>query len=207
MKSFKEYLIESKQTYEFKIKIAGDHADDCKNKIEQALTKFNVVSCSEPKRTPIQEVQTDFPEHSNINVTTCEVCCEYPATSHEVRDRIAEVFNLTHTCVKVRSEHEIQEEELNHEHDVKKGTALLGTEYEKENNQKTVGNNHLMSLLKELNKEKHQGTPVKGTNEKLLAKKCPTEKGPAAKAAEKSTNNKSTIGSQRVKLPTAGDTK
>ena len=207
MKSFKEYIIESKQTYEFKIKIAGDHADGCKEKIQQALTKFNVVSCSEAKRGPIQEMQADFPEHTHINVTTCEVVCEYPATSQEVRDRIAEVFDLTHMCVKVRSEHELQEEELNHEHDKKSGVSLLSQDYEKENNQTVVGEKHLMSLLKELNKEKHQGTQVKGVNDKLLAKKSPTEKGPAAKAADKSINNKSAIGGQKIKLPTAGDTK
>ena len=33
MKSFKEYLIESKVTYEFKIKLAGDH-DGCIDKIK-----------------------------------------------------------------------------------------------------------------------------------------------------------------------------
>jgi hypothetical protein len=32
MKSFKEYLIESKQTYEFKIKLAGDY-EDCTKKV------------------------------------------------------------------------------------------------------------------------------------------------------------------------------
>lgn len=206
MKSFKEYIIESKQTYEFKIKLAGDHVEDCKNKIKQALTKFNVVACSEASRSPIQEMQADFPEHPNINVTTCDVVCEYPATSQEVRDRIVEVFNLTHTCVKVRSEHELQEEDLNHEHDEKTGESLLSKDYEKENNQKIVGDKHLMSLLKELSKEKHQGTQVKGTNEKLLAKKSPVEKGPAAKTAEK-TNSNSAIGSRNVKTPVAGDTK
>lgn len=204
MKSFKEYLIESKQTYEFKIKIAGDYVEGCENKIKQALDKFNVQSCSEVKRSPIQETQIDFPEQSNINVTTCDVICEYPATSHEVRDRIAEAFNLTASCVKVRSEHELQEEELNHEHDEKTGESLLRKDYEKENNQNLVGDKQVMSLLKELNKEKHQGAQYKGVNDKLLAKKAPIEKGPAAKAAEKSLNNKSVLGGQKVK-PTAGD--
>lgn len=199
MKSLKEYLIESKQTYEFKIKIAGEPSDDVVSKIKQACEKFSVESFSESKRTPIQETQSDFPDYKNIAVTIFDVTLEYPTTSHQLRDLIAEAGNLTHSCVKVRNLKEQEEEELNHEFDDKSGKALLGTDYQKENNQSLVGDKHTMALLRELSKTKHQGTQYKGVNEKLLAKKAPKEKsGPAM---QDKTGSKSVIGSNKTDLP------
>lgn len=195
MKSFKEYLIESKQTYEFKIKLAGDH-EDCVDKIKSALKQFNVESVSDVKRTPIQETQIDFPEHSNINVTVCDVVCAYPTTSLQIRNLVAEALNLTHTCVKVRNIKEQEEDELNHQYDEKSGEALLGTDYEKSMHQDLVGEKQKMNLLKELNKTKHVGEQYTGVNDKLLAKKAPVSKGPAATSIEKASS--SVIGSKKT---------
>ena len=69
MKSFKEYLLESKQTYNFKVKIVGEQDKTAADKIKSALGQFKVESFSAGKRTPIQETQADFPTHQNINVT------------------------------------------------------------------------------------------------------------------------------------------
>ena len=44
MKSFKEYLTESKKVYEFKVKIAGDIPKDFANNLKIALAQFNVES-------------------------------------------------------------------------------------------------------------------------------------------------------------------
>ena len=199
MKSFKEYIIESKQSYEFKIKIAGEPSDDVVSKIKQACEKYSVESFSEAKRTPIQETQSDFPEHSNIAVTIFDISLGYPVTSNQLRDMIAEAGNLTHCCVKVRNLKEQEEEEINHEFDEKSGKALLGTDYEKQNNQSMVGDKHAMALLKELGKVKHQGTPYKGVNDKLLAKKAPKEKcGPAM--IDKNPG-KSVLGSNKITVP------
>lgn len=200
MKSFKEYLIESKVTYEFKIKLAGDH-DGCTDKIKEALKQFNVESCSEEKRTPIQETQADFPDKQNISVTTCSVCCAYPVTSQQITKLVSEAMGIEECCVKVRSPGEVLEDEINHQHDEKSGQTLLGTDYPKENNQDIVGEKQKMNLLKDLNKTKHQGELYKGVNDKLLAKKAPVEKGPAAKAV--STSSMSPIGSRQIALPQA----
>ena len=199
MKSLKEYLFESKQSYEFKIKIAGEPTDEAVSKIKQAFEQFTVESFSEAKRTPIQETQVDFPDHKNVAVTIFDVTLSYPATSHQLRDIVAEAGNLTHSCVKVRNLKEQEEEELNHEFDEKSGKALLGTDYQKENNQSLVGDKHTMALLRELSKTKHQGTQYKGANDKLLAKKAPKEKnGPAM---QDKTGSKSVIGSNKTDLP------
>lgn len=202
MKSFKEYLIESKTTYEFKIKLAGDH-EGCTDKIKEALAKFNVEDCSEEKRTPIQETQSDFPDHKNISVTTCNVTCAYPTTSQQIQHLIAEALSLEPCCVKVRTPKEIEEDALNHQYDVKSGSALLGSDYEKENHQDLVGEKHKLNMLKELNKTKHQGEQYKGVNDKILAKKAPSEKGPASKATDKSSSSLSPLGGRKVTLPQA----
>jgi len=202
MKSFKEYLIESKQTYEFKIKIAGDH-ESCAEKIKHALAQYEVESVSDVKRTPIQETHVDFPEHTNTNVTICDIVCGYPVTSLQVRNLVAEALNLTHMCVKVRNLKEQEEDAINHQFDEKSGKALLGADYEKENNQDLVGEKQKMKLLKELNKTKHTGEQYKGVNDKLLAKKAPIEKGPAAKNFESASKSVSPVGSKQVKLPQA----
>ena len=64
MKSFKQYLLENKQTYDFKIKVAGDCPEKATESIKAALTQYGCESCSSGKRTPIQETQIDFPEET-----------------------------------------------------------------------------------------------------------------------------------------------
>jgi len=202
MKSFKEYLTESKKVYEFKIKVADD-VKGATEKIKQGLSKYNVESCSAGKRAPIQETVADFPDHKNISVSTFDVTTSYPANSAQVRAAVAEALGLTETCVKVRTPAEENEIALNHANDEKSGEALLEKDYPAENNQEIVGDKHVMSLLKELSKNKHELEQYKGVNDQILASKAPSEKaeGPAAKAAKQ--NNKSPVGSSTVKKPTA----
>ena len=190
MKSFKEYLLESKQTYDFKIKIAGDCPDDCLAKIKEALSSCKVESCSQGKRTPITEKQIDFPQLENVGVTVFEVTLCYPTTSVQVREAVSNKLNIVPANIRVRNEQEEQELELNHEHDESTGESLLEKDLEEVDGQKLVGQKHTMSLLKELGKNKTTGTQYKGTNDKLLAKKAPSEK-PAK--AEKHTPSASPI--------------
>ena len=203
MKSFKEYLIESKQTYDFKIKIVGEQ-EDASDKIKTALSKFNVESISEPKGTPIQETQIDFPSHNNVSATIFDVVLSYPATKLEIQSIVSNALNVSEDCIKVRSSSDEKEENLNHEHDEKSGKAILGTDYEKENNQDLVGDKHVMGLLKELSKTKHAGEQYKGINDKILAKKSPSEKSTTVKV-DKTIGTISTIGSKTINKPTASD--
>ena len=61
MKSFTEYLTESKKVYEFKIKVAGECPKDCASQVKKALAQYKVEKCSAGKSTPIQETQEEFP--------------------------------------------------------------------------------------------------------------------------------------------------
>ena len=190
MKSFKEYLLESKQTYDFKIKVAGDCPEDCVAKIKEALSTYKVESCSAGKRTPITEKQIDFPQLENVGVTVFDVTLSYPTTSVQVREAVANKLNIVPANIRVRNDQEEEELALNHEHDELTGEALLEKDLEEVDGQKLVGTKHAMSLLKELGKNKTTGTQYKGTNDKLLAKKAPSEK-PAK--AEKHTPSASPI--------------
>lgn len=188
MKSFKDYIIESKQTYDFKIKIAGECPEDCTKKLKEALSQYNCNTCSQGIRTPIQETQVDFPEQKNVSVTVFEVSLDYPTTSEQIRNLVANKLDITQDLIRVRNPLEEQEAELNHENDKKSGESILSKEYDKENHQDLVGETSKLKLLKELSKIKTQGTQYKGVNDKLLAKKAPSEKSakaeklPAAKS-------------------------
>ena len=194
MKSFKEYLVENKQVYEFKIKIAGDCPKDCSMLIKRGLSKFQVENCSSGKSTPIQETQTDFPGLANIGITMFDVTTCYPATSLEVQTLIAEHCGVPASSIKVRNLKEQEEEELNHANDEASGEALIEKDYEKADNQSTVGDKHTMSLLKELNKNKVELTQYKGVNEKILAKKAPSEKSAKTAKTEKLSSTTGVFG-------------
>jgi hypothetical protein len=199
MKSFKEYLIESKKVYEFKVKIAGKCPDGCASHIKQALAKYSIDSCSEGKSTPIQERYEEFPNLQNVELTIFDVTTHYPANSVQVRTAIAECAGIPLSNIIVRNLAEDAENEINHAHDEKTGEALLSQPYEKSSNQDTVGEKHKLSFLKELSKQdRTTGTAYKGVNDKLLAKKAPSEK-------KESVDNKigtvSAMGSKKVTLP------
>ena len=170
MKSFTEYLTESKKVYEFKIKIAGDVPKDAAGVIKAALQQYHVESCDQGQRTPIQERHSEFPHHQNCSMTVFSVSTSYPVTSLLVRNALSEALNMTQASIIVRTLKEEEEERINNANAAKSGEALLGKDYEASNNQKLVGEKHTMSLLKELNKEKKAGTEYKGVNDDLLAK-------------------------------------
>ena len=199
MKSFTEYLTESKKVYEFKVKLAGDY-EKAGDKIKTALSPYKVESCSAGKRLPIAETHSDFPGIKNTNVTIFDVCLAYPTNSATVRSLVAEKCGCSLDCVKVRTPLEEAEIALNHAHDAKSGEALLGKDYEADAKaQKLVGEKQKFNLLKELNKVKHGGEQVKGYNDQLLASSVPTEKSVEETVKQ---NTKSPVGSRAVKKPT-----
>lgn len=178
MKSFNEYLTESKRVYEFKIKLAGDCPKDCATKIKEALATFKVENCSKGKGIPIAENHEDFPGIKNVGVTIFDVCLAYPATSLQVKVALGNGLKVSESQLNVRNLKEQEELVINHQNDKKSGEALLSKDYKDgADGQKLVGEKHAMSLLKELNKVGHQGlTQYKGVNDEILAKSVPAEK-------------------------------
>ena len=72
MKSFIEFLNESKKTYKFHVRVAGPLPEGFADKMETALQKYSVVNFSNGKTTPITETPLDFPSLQNMEVTHFE---------------------------------------------------------------------------------------------------------------------------------------
>lgn len=87
MKTFKEYLLESKKSYPFRVKVAGELPEGFEKKLKECLGANN-PTVVEKSKTPIQATPLDFPELSNMEVHTFEVICEYPITEPELSEHI-----------------------------------------------------------------------------------------------------------------------
>jgi hypothetical protein len=195
MKHFKEYLIESKKTYSFKIKIAGDLKEGFNEKLKMAMEKFELVSLSSGKRTPIQETPLDFPNSKFTHVNVFDVEVSYPTTPSVLENYLGHMCEVSMGDIRVRASNEPSEyyQELMNVPPSDKDEVLLKTDYSAEDNQSLVGEKSKLSLIKELDKIKHQGEQYKGVNDKLLADKIPTEK---SQTSETTGNIKSPIGSK-----------
>ena len=84
MRSYREFLTESKKQYTFRIKVAGEVADEQLEKLESSFDRWGLASLSKPKRTPIQQHPQDFANVENSEVNIMELTLDYPATPAEV---------------------------------------------------------------------------------------------------------------------------
>ena len=103
MKSFAQYLVETRQTFDYRIKILGDCEPELINALEEKLQQFDVVKMTEPKKTPIQKVLADFPDAENDSCTFMDVTFNYPATPPQIT-QIAELLgiNPNHIIMQLR---------------------------------------------------------------------------------------------------------
>jgi hypothetical protein len=87
MKTFKEYLNESKKVYPFRLKVAGELPENFVKDLKDCLGKAN-PTVIEKSKTPIQAKPLDFPDLENMEVHTFEVICEYPITTPELSEHV-----------------------------------------------------------------------------------------------------------------------
>jgi hypothetical protein len=102
MKSFKEYLTESKKQYPFKIKVAGELPENFEAKLKETLDDVKVSTCSKLSTTPIQATPLDFPQLENCEIHMFEVCCDYPIIDAEIVNRL-KCMGLPESHFKVRN--------------------------------------------------------------------------------------------------------
>ena len=88
MKTFKEYLAESKKVYSFKVKVAGELPENFADRLKSSLECHKVATFENMGTTPIQKMPLDFPEKTNCEVTVFEVVTEYPVTAPEIAIRV-----------------------------------------------------------------------------------------------------------------------
>ena len=103
MKTFKEYLSESKKSYSFKVKIAGDLPEGFADDLKARLENRGIMQFEQMKSTPVVELPHDFPELKNMEVHTFDVMTEYPLTPTEIEKEIFEMGCCQAGYYKVRN--------------------------------------------------------------------------------------------------------
>lgn len=88
MKSFREYLAESKKMYTFKVKVAGELPEGFVENLKKTLSDKHASHIEKINAVPIQRQPLDFPALQNSEVTIFEVACEYPINTQEMIERI-----------------------------------------------------------------------------------------------------------------------
>ena len=192
MSTLKHYLNESAKEYDFKIKIAGDIADDFATRMETALQKYDVKKLSAGKKTPIQEHPLDFPQLKNIQVNIFDLTTNYPVSAHALKEYVADYMRLSPAMVVVKKPGEPSEEyqaDMNKTSEYKNmlNTIEMGSASDVKP-EEMFGDKANMSLLKELLKDRDERYKIeKGTDSKVQ-KTQEKEDKPSGSPLTKSTN-------------------
>ncbi len=186
MSTFKDYLTESAKSYDYKIKVAGEVADDFASKLESALAKFEVANMSAGKKTPIMTLPLDFPALSNEQVTIFDVTTNYPASSNVMKEYLSDILRVPATHIVVRKPGEPTEQyqdDMQVAQNSEYKNKLLSLDYQDapkvkgEDFHSTQAN---MSLLKELlkdredNKDQPKGGQETGVQSHIEEKGTPS---------------------------------
>lgn len=153
MKSFKEYLSESKKQYDFKIKIAGNFDADKEATLKTALERYSVTSFKKSGTTPTQALPLDFPKIRNESVSVYEVVLDYPTTPYELHEYICSNCSVGADFVVVRKPGE-PTEAYQEETEKREGALLQDSNYTEVpavDSKKYYGTEYNQSLVKELN--------------------------------------------------------
>lgn len=151
-----QYIIENKQTYDFRIKLAGiEINNDVLDRIEHALGTFEIASMSKPKNLPIVEKNLDFPAFGTCEVSLIIVSLNYPCTDAQIRDALNHQARLPLENIRVipkdQPEELMREKTAEDEASNKKYEPILTKALEQTSGgQELVGTKRVESLLKEL---------------------------------------------------------
>lgn len=109
-KNFKDYLMESKKTYPFKVKIAGEITNEQEECLKSLLSKYQVATFKKAAKTPVQALPLDFPRLNNVEVNIWDVTLDYPVTSHELINYLGNGMRINEQYIVVRNPNEPLEE-------------------------------------------------------------------------------------------------
>ena len=153
MKSFKDYLTESKRTYDFKVKIAGAITNEQEDTLKALLTKYQVVGFKKTATTPVQALPLDFPRLTNTEVNIYEVSLDYPVASHELQYYLGNGLKILEQQIVVRKPGE-PTETYQEPGEKREGALLNDSEYKESPNVDSndyYGDKYNASLIKTLN--------------------------------------------------------
>jgi hypothetical protein len=157
-KSFVNYVAESKTSYNYVLKFAvHDMTDTMIDCLEACLKKYNLISASSFRKTPIQESPLDFPNVKNTPVFMCDISMDYPASLDFLRTYVCNSLNISPAMLAVYSENDPRQIETDLYIDrtsseyKAKYKARLGADYE-ETDKPAYGTEYNIGFLKELEK-------------------------------------------------------
>jgi len=153
MKSLKAYITESKKTWSFRVKVAGDVTTEDETKLRSLLDRFSVTEFKKTGQTPVQSFPLDFPKIRNRNVNIWEVTLDYPTTSNELTEYLSFNLGRTNEELVVRSPYEPSEEYQQQSDNKRTGALLDDPNYSESPNANWDdhwGQKHNESLIKSL---------------------------------------------------------
>lgn len=165
MKSFAQILQESKKTYSFNIGIAGELAEGIEDRLESVLKKFNVLSFTKGKKTPIQKRPLDFPQLENTEVTFFETSVEYPTTTQVLQNYLGNCCNIPQSHIIVRNPMDPREAYQEENGDEPYDVLLTQEDMGGESGQNEVADNRTMELLKELETARNERDAAAGNED------------------------------------------
>jgi hypothetical protein len=208
MKKFSEYLLESKRTFSYIIKLAFKPDNEMISAIEDALQKYSLVSITQPRSLPIQRVDKDFPGLKAPETYMFDVEVLYPAPAEFIRHTIASVgFAFEQVCVVTGEQTNMyfpagKESHMDSMHieddSVAANTgdvALLNKDYDDQDNAKISGENFGDEYNERLVKNSI------GSTDQMIPAEFKKVRGKTLNDPEFNIGKKSSMGSNSVKKP------
>ena len=151
---FKKILAESKKTYRFKLGLAGELPENINDALKQALSKYEIVSLSKGKKTPITERPLDFPKLQNMEVTYFDAELAYPTTPEILEQYVSLITKIpmSHTIVRTDVQHADYPTDKKEEPYVAKLETPLEQADKKAQDQ--VGQKRVTEILKQMEKDR-----------------------------------------------------
>jgi|SRR6056300_241148 hypothetical protein len=139
MKTFKQYLAESKKVYSMKVKVAGELPEGFADDLKARLDTRGIIEFEQLKTTPVTEAPLDFPELANCEVHTFSVVTEYPCTPTDIEKEIFEMgcckegMYIARNALSPSEEYQAtdgkREGALLHDNEYKEGIAVKHKDY------------------------------------------------------------------------------
>ena len=156
-KTFIDYVSDRRDGYRYTIKLAlPEVTDTLLDSLETCLSKYNLVSASKFRSTPIQLCPLDFPNISSTPVHISDIELSYPASLEFLRTYIANSLDISQGHIVVYSENDPRQTEIDTfiartSKDHKAAyEPFLGSEYAETGDQRLYGDNYNMDFLKTL---------------------------------------------------------
>lgn len=132
MKKFTDYLTEAKKEYEFRLKFAYEVNDAFLDKLEMALSKYNVLKVGKMSKTILQKQRLDFNHLPPCEVYIIDVTVEYPTTDSRMKNYLCNALGISQSMMVVRNKNHPEEimAELDEKEEGKvKDASLLDSDY------------------------------------------------------------------------------